>query len=241
MLKATRQSALLSQLKTEGSIGAAEAAEHLGVSEDTVRRDLRELEAAGELQRVHGGAIPRAATPERYAKRSQIVQPDKRSIAQRAATLARDGQLLFLDGGSTALNVARYLASDLKATVVTNAPAVAAMLIDHASVSVQLAGGALNKELGVTFGSETTRYLGAFRADMSFIGVCALDPDAGLTIPSPEELATKRLIIERSALVVALADASKLGQAFPYVVAATESVTDLVTDANAPEKQLAAY
>lgn len=241
MLKATRQSALLTQLKAEGSIGAAAAAESLGVSEDTVRRDLRALEAAGQLQRVHGGAIPRAAKPAHYAQRSQARQADKTTIAQRAAALARDGQLLFLDGGSTALNVARHLAPDLNATVVTNAPPVAALLIDHPRIAVHLAGGALNKELGVTLGSETTRFLSAFRADMSFIGVCALDPDAGLTIPGPDELATKRLMIDQSALVVALADAGKLGKAFPYVVAAADTVTDLVTDANTPEEQLAAY
>ncbi|MES1938360.1 DeoR/GlpR family DNA-binding transcription regulator [Salinisphaera hydrothermalis] len=241
MLKATRQDALLRQLESAGSISAAEAAEHLGVSEDTVRRDLRELEAAGTLQRVHGGAIPRPAPPASYAQRARAAQPGKDSIAQRAAALACDGQLLFLDGGSTALNVARSLSPALHATVVTNAPAVAALLIDHPGVTVYLAGGELNKDLGVTLGSDTTRFLGSFRADISFIGVCALDPDAGLTIPSPQELATKRLMISQSTLVVALADARKLGHAFPYVVAPADAVTDLVTDSEAPKTQLAAY
>lgn len=241
MLKATRQDALLRQLESAGSIGAAEAAEHLGVSEDTVRRDLRQLEAAGVLQRVHGGAIPRPTPPASYTQRAQTAEAGKESIAHRAAALTCDGQLLFLDGGSTALNVARALAPDLQATVVTNAPAVAALLIDHPCVTVFLAGGELNKHLGVTLGSETTRFLASFRADISFIGVCALDPDTGLTIPSPQELATKRMMIEQSALVVALADASKLGHAFPYVVTAADAVTDLVTDSQAPQQQLAAY
>lgn len=241
VLKASRHKALLDRLYSQGSLAAAAEAARLGVSEDTVRRDLRELATAGALQRVHGGAVPRAPRPAAYVQRREVNARSKNAIARRAASLACDGQTLCLDGGTTTLRVAESLPSRLQATVITHAPAVATALMTHEGVAVHLAGGTLDKQLGVTLGSETTDFLRSFIADISFIGVCAIDASLGLTIPDPAELAVKRAIIAHSRRVVALADGAKLEQAHPCVVAPISAVTDLVTDEGAPAKTVAEY
>ncbi|MDW5377514.1 DeoR/GlpR family DNA-binding transcription regulator [Halomonas sp. HP20-15] len=241
MLKAERHAYLLQQLSKQGRLSAIDEAERLGISEDTLRRDLRELDMAGALQRVHGGAIPRPPVPASYADRRGDDRTRKVSLARVAASLVRDGQVFFLDGGTTALCIAESLPVNLRATVITNAPPIAAALIDHPGIDVYLAGGAVAKRSAVTVGTEATDFLRRFRADLGFIGVCALAADAGLTIPFAEEASTKRVMIEQARRVVALAGSDKLDIAYPYVVAPTTAITDLVTDHTATEERLAPY
>ncbi|MCI0509010.1 MULTISPECIES: DeoR/GlpR family DNA-binding transcription regulator [Chromohalobacter] len=241
MLKAERHAYLLQQLSKHGRLSAIDEAEQLGISEDTLRRDLRELDAAGSLQRVHGGAIPKPPVPASYAERRGCDQARKSSLARVAASLVSDGEVFFLDGGTTALCIAESLPVNLRATIVTNAPAIAAALTDHPGVDVYMAGGAVAKRSAVTIGAEATDFLRRFRASLSFIGVCALSADTGLTIPFPEESSTKRVMIEQATRVVALASNDKLDIAYPYIVAPTTAITDLVTDCAATEDRLAPY
>src|SRR4051812_44924937 len=120
VLASERREQLLERLGAEGRVVASEAAARLGVSLDTVRRDLDDLASAGAVRRVHGGALP----PRRFVDRREIDLPEKAAIAEAARGLIADGQLVLVGGGTTVLELARRLPDALAATIVTSAPDV---------------------------------------------------------------------------------------------------------------------
>ena len=151
MLTRQRRELLLSRLKQDGQIVAKSLSEELGLSEDTIRRDLRELAGEGLLQRVHGGALPLApalpASPAmgNFAERQRISSDAKPAIARAAAAMIQPGQVVFIDGGTTAVQLARHLPAALRCTVVTHSPSVAVELADHPLIDVIIVGGRLFK------------------------------------------------------------------------------------------------
>jgi DeoR/GlpR family transcriptional regulator of sugar metabolism len=241
MLTDERRSAILDRLRTHGRVLAADLTGELGVSPDTIRRDLRELDEAGLLRRVHGGALPRHGDASSFASRSRRAPEAKASIARRAAAIVRDGQLVIIDGGTTTLELARALRRDLHAHIVTTSPPIATALADHPAVEVTVVGGTLRPDALVTVGATAIETLGVIRADVVFLGVCALHPEIGVTTEDLEERHVKAAMIQGAAEVVALADHDKLGTAMPVVVAPMSAVTQLVTDADVDEKALAPY
>lgn len=241
MLKEERQQYLLDTLKREGKVIATDISLALNVSEDTIRRDLNELADAGLLRRVHGGAVAKALTEPAYGSRSQQQVETKSSIAEAAARLAQDGQVILLDCGTTTTRLAQLLPDTLRATVITNSPPAAMALAEHPYLDVILLGGTLNKATLATIGAETAAALSRFRADICFLGVNGLHPEAGVTDFSYEEAQLKRIMIENSASVVALASADKLGTVAPFVLAPVASLTHLVTEAAVSGAELQAY
>ncbi len=241
MLTAERRQYILEALRRDGKVLATELSGALSVSEDTIRRDLRELADAGLLQRVHGGALPRSPAIASYAARQQQAPSAKAAIAQAAAQLVRSGQTVILDGGTTTLQVAQRLPPDLRATVITNSPPIASALAEHSEVEVILIGGRLYKHSLVTVGAATVEALRQVRADLCMLGICSLDLEDGISVPDYEEAHVKRAMIASAAEVVALASAEKLGTAAPYIVAPLSELTYLVTDRSVPEEVLAPY
>ena len=145
MLVEERRQAILERLGTDGKVVAAELSAVLAVSPDTVRRDLGELAEAGLLRRVHGGALPPAVGGRPYAVRREQAPAAKAAIAEATSRLLRDGQVILLDSGTTALEVARHLPPELDANVITNSPPIAVALADHPTVDVTVLGGKLEK------------------------------------------------------------------------------------------------
>jgi DeoR/GlpR family transcriptional regulator of sugar metabolism len=239
-LGAERRAEILSALRAHGTVRAADLAASLGVSIDTIRRDLDELARAGLLRRVHGGALP--PEPERggHSARRGRDAPQKAAIARAAATLARDGDLILLDGGTTTLQVARHLDPELHATAVTNSPPIATALAEHPGLRVSVVGGELDRDMLVTIGASAVAAIRELRADICFLGVCALHPELGITTADLEERHVKRAMIDASAQVVALAGPGKLGSAAPFVVGSLDDLTHLVADGSAPPNVLAA-
>jgi DeoR/GlpR family transcriptional regulator of sugar metabolism len=241
MLTAERRQYILEALRRDGKVHAGELSAALHTSEDTIRRDLRELAAAGLLQRVHGGALPSSPAQASYAVRQQQAPQAKAAIADAALQLIRNDQVIILDGGTSTLHVAQRLPSDLRATVVTNSPPIAVALADHPLVEVVLIGGRLFKQSLVAIGAATVEALHMIRADLCILGVCSLHPEYGISVTQLEEAHVKRAMIASSAEVVALASAEKLGTAAAYIVAPISELTHLVTERAVPPDDLADY
>jgi DeoR/GlpR family transcriptional regulator of sugar metabolism len=241
MLTDERRTLILDRLRTQGRVLAADLTAELDVSADTIRRDLRELDDAALLRRVHGGALPRHGDASPFASRERRAPEAKVSIARRAAQSVRDGQLVVLDGGTTTLELARALPDDLRASVVTTSPPIALALAAHPGLEVTVVGGTLRPHALVTVGAAAVEALRVIRADVVFLGVCGLHPEIGVTTEDLEERHVKAAMIEGAAEVVALADHDKLGTAMPVVVAPLSAVTHLVTDADVDEQALAPY
>jgi DeoR/GlpR family transcriptional regulator of sugar metabolism len=236
-----RRSLILDRIRNHGRVLAADLTAELGVSVDTIRRDLRELDDAGLLRRVHGGALPRHGDASPFAARARRAPEAKASIARRAAECVRDDQIIVLDGGTTTLEVARALRDDLRAHVITTSPPIALALADHPGLEVTVVGGTLRPNALVTVGAAAIEALRVVRADVVFLGVCGLHPEIGVTTEDLEERHVKAAMIDGAAEVVALADHDKLGTAMPVVVAPMSAVTRLVTDADVDDAAVAPY
>lgn len=141
MLTTQRKQLILSRLQTDGQVLVKPFSEALGLSEDTVRRDLRELAAEGKLQRVHGGALPASAAVGDMRVREQLATDEKPLLGRAGAALVRPGQTVILDGGTTSLQVVWHLPRDLQATVITHSPSIAVALAEHPRIEVLTLGG----------------------------------------------------------------------------------------------------
>jgi DeoR/GlpR family transcriptional regulator of sugar metabolism len=236
-----RKGEIVARLRQDGRVVAAQLVAELGVSRDTVRRDLDELAAAGVLKRVHGGALPAATGGAPWAVRREQAVEAKHAIAQATARLLRSGQVIFLDAGTTALEVARALPPELEATIVTNSPPAASALADHPRAEVVLLGGQLRKEAIAAAGAATVEAIERIQADVCVLGVCSLHQEIGISVLDLEESYVKRAMIDRAAEVVAVTAADKLGSAGPYVVGPLDQLTCLVTDVGATEDQLGPF
>ncbi len=241
MLTDERRAVILERLRVHGRVLASDLLEEFDVSADTIRRDLRELDQAGQLRRVHGGALPRQGDTTTFPTRARRAPEAKASIGTRAAQLVSDGQVVLLDGGSTTLELARAFPADLRASVITNCPPIALELVDHPGIDVTLIGGTLRPRSRVTLGAAAVDALRSIRADILFLGVCGLHPEIGVTVEDSEERHVKAAMIDGAGEVVGLADHDKLGTALPFVVAPLTRLTQLVTDAAADESTLAPY
>jgi len=241
MLTAERKQLILRVLGREGKVVAKALSGELGTSEDTIRRDLRELAAEGLLLRVHGGALPSSPASANFAARREQAATAKRAIARAAAGLVRPGQVVLMDGGTTNVQVAELLPPDLAATIVTNSPPLAAILADHPHVETILLGGRLDKHSVVTLGEATLDALKMVRADLYLMGICSLHPDIGISTPNLEEAYLKRAMIANAAEVVALVTPEKLNTAAPYIVGPTADLSEIITERCVPEEALAAY
>lgn len=231
MLAAQRRELLLDRLQRDQRLIAKDVAAELGVSEDSVRRDLRDLAAAGLCQRVYGGALPASPATADYAARRQVEVDSKRRVAIAAAGLVKPGNTVILDGGTTALAVAHALPSDLPATVVTHSPTVAAALAEHPLVEIYLLGGRLFKHSVVACGAAAVEAAQLVHADLFLLGVTGVHPDAGLTTGDADEAAMKRALARRAADTYVLASAEKIGTASRFAVLPLTAVAAVITDA----------
>jgi DeoR/GlpR family transcriptional regulator of sugar metabolism len=236
MLTTRRKNLLLARLAAEGQIVAKALAEELGVSEDTIRRDLRELAQAGKLQRVHGGALPAAAAEGDLRLRAGLSVADKVALGRFGAGLVRDGQVVILDGGTTALQFARHLAPGLRATIVTHSPPVAVEAAAHASVEIVMLGGRLFRHSMVNVGAAMIAEAARLRADLYFMGVTGVHPEEGLTTGDAEEAAVKRALHERAAETVVLASGEKLLAASAFRVAPLAEASLVVVPRATPDR-----
>jgi DeoR/GlpR family transcriptional regulator of sugar metabolism len=232
MLTEERRREILSRLDRDGKVVASELVQTLGVSDDTVRRDLRELAAGGHVQRVHGGALPPTSNAGSFAQRLHVAPEAKAHLAEAALPLLEGVEVLLLDGGTTALELARRLPADRECTVLTNSPPVAGVLAAHPRAEVVLIGGRLLKDSQVTVGSAAVDTIRQVRADACVLGICSLHPELGISVTHHDEAYVKRAMVEASGEVIALATADKLRTASPWVVAPISDLTHLVTDAS---------
>lgn len=241
MLTRQRKQLILERLRRDGQIVAKHVSQELGLSEDTIRKDLRELAQEGRLQRVHGGALPSSPAVADYAGREQLATSGKVAIGRTAARLIQPGQVVLLDGGTTALQVAHHLPTELRATVVTHSPTIAVALVTHPTVEVVVIGGRLFKHSIVAVGAATIEALSHIRADVYFMGVTGIHAEAGLSTGDLEEAHVKRALMRSAADTIVLASAEKLNAASPFVIAPMTEVSGLIVERDTPDAAVAAY
>jgi len=205
----------------------ATLARELGVSRETVRRDLLSLEAEGLVQRVHGGAIaPEGSEEAPFDRRRRVFWSEKIAIGRKAARIIADGQIVFIDAGTTTLAFAEALADRPSVKVVTNSIGVAQRLGSQAV----LLGGSINSDVPATFGELTLAEIERFQTDIAFISPVAIEPSAGVMNFALHEAEIARAMIRGAGKTALLADHSKFGTRSRVNICRLDAIDIIVTD-----------
>ena len=243
MLREERHRIILEQLHSDGLVTVAQLSQSLGVSEVTIRRDLRELDEQGKLQRARGGALSRVQIPPPeppVVQRMEQAREIKDCIGRQAASLIADGDAVFIGSGSTAVYVARHLTNRRNLTVVTNALTVASELAAADGVTVVMTGGMMRGSELSLVGHIAELALDEVRVDKVVMGMRAISLEAGLTNDFLPEVMTDRAIIKMARELIIVADHTKFGKVAAAYVAPVSRITTLITDPGIPADTLAA-
>lgn len=228
-----RRKKLLDLLRAQSDLQVTEVAQVLGVSEGTVRNDIKKLEAEGQLKRVRGGATLSGdaliSSPTFSARLKRNSEP-KQMIARWAAELVEDGDSILLDASSTAFSVAQQLQGRRRLRVITNGIETARVLAHNPTNTVILLGGVLNMDGSSITGSLSERFLEDLFIQTAFVSCSGITPEVGLTEVHIYEAQLKRKAIQSAKRVIALADSSKFGKIDLTPFARLEQITQLFTD-----------
>jgi DeoR/GlpR family transcriptional regulator of sugar metabolism len=220
---------------------AAEIAQELGASEDTIRRDLRELASLGVCRRVYGGALPISPASGSFRMRQRQKLGSKVALGQAAATIIATDQVTFLDAGTTNLEIARALPDHPKLTIATNSPAIAMELISRSHITLVLIGGLVNLDAGAALGARAIRDVQSISIDLLFLGGCAVSDQAGVRAFIFEDAEFKRALVGASRAIAVAVTTEKFGTTAPYQVATSDDLDLLIVEADALAEQLQAF
>ncbi len=222
-----RRSRIASLLRDGAQASTSALARELGVSRETVRRDLLSLEAEGLLHRIHGGAVSADGPTEApFERRRRQRWQEKLAIGRTASRLIGAGEIVFVDAGTTTLAFAEALADHAGVSVVTNSIGVAQRLGPRAV----LLGGSISSDVPATFGELTLAEVDRFLADIAFISPVAVDVSMGAMNYALDEAEIARAMIRRAKKTVVLADHSKIGASSRVSICRTDEIDILVTD-----------
>ncbi len=236
-----RRQKILDLLSHHGELQASALAERLGISEDTVRRDLIRLESTGMLRRVRGGAIPRSQVPLHHQERLGRTGESKRAIAAVAVSLIRQDDVVGLDGGTTTLAIAQAIPPGLRCTVVTNNLPAAMTLAGHPDVEVIVLGGKLFKPAMDMTGHKVCEELRTMAFDICFIGAAAANLTTGFSSIDYDEIQVKRALAKAAERSVCVISGEKMGKHSPFSYAAPGDINDIITDGDAPADDIALF
>ncbi|WP_165822653.1 DeoR/GlpR family DNA-binding transcription regulator [Paenibacillus montanisoli] len=228
-----RKRKILDLLETDGNVSSSELVRLFDVSKETVRRYLDELESQGKVKKVYGGAVKPAAGYEEppYLERMALQREEKQRIGRLAAGLVRDGEVIFLDEGSTPLTLIPHLTQSGLTVLTHSFPAAALLMEQHNQGSfdgrVLFLGGEISARHSRCSGSMTETALNHYYVDKAFISVDGLQPEAGLTSLDDGKSAVSRKAIAQATAAIVMADSTKLGHRYPYKLGDFADITHI--------------
>jgi DeoR/GlpR family transcriptional regulator of sugar metabolism len=236
MLPVERQRMILSHLGKNGNVSVIDLCNMFNVSEMTIRRDLTNLQSQGLLKRTYGGAIPTEPAFFEISQRAKLSMfiEEKKQIGVYCADLVKDGDVVFLDSGTTTLQIAKAL-KGRPITILTNDLNIASELLDCHTITMFIVGGELNRENNNLLGSKAIGFFDDIRGDVLFLAVEGVDENAGFTVPDLDEVPIKRRMMGSVEKVYVVSDHSKLGRNSMGIIAPIDGVTALITDSGASE------
>lgn len=240
MLNEERRRAILELLSREGRVLVTDLAQQFETSQVTIRKDLEILHAQGVVHRTHGGALPSrdgALADPTLREKEKLHRREKLRIAEAAAAMVQEGQVVILDSGTTTTAIARALRNFHNLTIVTNAVNIASELAGS-DPEVILTGGTLRQNSFSLVGPIAEDTLRRLNADLLFLGVDGFDVHYGLSTPNLLEAKVNRVMAEISKKVVAVCDASKFGHRSLSLIVPPIGIHHVITDHDAPKSDL---
>jgi DeoR/GlpR family transcriptional regulator of sugar metabolism len=208
MLKKERQTFILHNVNLHNRLLVGDLSEEMKVSEDTIRRDLQELSDHGKLIKVHGGALSKSFHSS-FNNGSVYGIDSKKIIAQKAASLIKDGMFVLTSGGTTIIEMIKALPENLHATFFTGSVPAALEYMHHPNIDIILIGDKLSKSSQITVGGEAISKIKEIRADICMLGINALHIDHGLTDNDWEVVQIKKAMMDSSEKTVLLTISEK--------------------------------
>jgi DeoR/GlpR family transcriptional regulator of sugar metabolism len=228
--KSARQARIMTELSASPLLRASDLAAHLGVSGETIRRDLVELGERGLINRTYGGAARPFALEPALGERERMLVAERRAIGAAVADMIGSDEVLMMGAGSTTLQVARHLAArQTHVTVITHAFNIATMLATNPAIRVLVCPGRFNGRDAYVYGSQTIAHLAGFEANRAIVGATGIGLH-GANEADDEAAAVFRTMIARSAETIIVADHSKFNQPALSVFAPWDEIDKLVTD-----------
>lgn len=231
----------MTKLIEEQKVVTTDLALALDLSEDTIRRDLNELDSKKLLEKVYGGAIQVAEKSSDVFDIVISAEAEKEGIVKKALSLLRDGQVIIMSGGSTNLVFAKLIPSDLKATIYTYSLPIAMQLSQHPNIDLIFIGGKMQKNAMVTIGMDVIQVVSKIKADICFIGASSINIKQGLTEIGYEISIVKKAMIEASDRVVSMFSQDKLNTKMPHVVCELSQLDTIVTNLDPDDARLEEY
>ena len=241
MLKEERQHTILNEVDLHNRILITDIAEALDVSIDTIRSAVDELDAENKLRKVHGGAISMGYMTNSARNTNIYKLDDKVAIATKAITMLRDGAVIFLDGGTTCMELARIIPEKMNLTCFTISLPVAMELSHKANINVISIGGQISKEAQIAIGANAIHHISEIRFDYSFIGTGYVDATFGLTEFDWDIVQIKKAIIKASKKTVLLSISEKLNSQHRYKTCDISSINTMITELNPNDLLLKAF
>ena len=236
-----RKETIVARLSKEHRVNVLELSGELGVSDETIRRDLKELEAEGIVRRVHGGAIPASRTQdEPITDRIQQRAKEKTVIAGLARDIIQDDSVIFLDTGTTTLALARRLVGFKKVKLYTNSVRIAQAACEHHGISVHMTPGALRPVEQDLVGYDTISYVQQFVFDIAFMGAAAVNVSHGFMDFEEDEARIRQALLKQARRRVFLTDSGKIGKNANVITAPFSAGTTMVTERQPPKEILQA-
>ena len=232
MLKTERQNYILLKIEEHGRVLVNELTRELNVTEDTIRKDLRDLASKKLVKRVHGGALSILHESVEFQDRLNSDQNTKDSLSDKAISLIRDAKIIFIDGGTTNVKLASKIPHNFKGQIVTNSPTIALELCNHPYVELILLGGSFNKISRVTLGSSVLEDIKKMYFDLFILGISSIDSNYGITVPSYEESLIKKECILQSSTIISLVTTNKLEKRSSFFVGKANLLDFLVLEDN---------
>lgn len=239
-MKEKRLDSLEQYILKNRSVTIDNICETYNISKNTVRRDLDELVGRGTVVKVYGGAKATDATPSKtplssYEERHVAHMKEKDYICRLAANLVSDGDIIYIDTGTTCINMVEYL-KDIKCTIITNSLQIASGAVPYQNLDVIMLPGKLKRETLSFVGIEAIESLKIYNIDKAFMASTGVTIENGLTNASSEEYSIKKTVVENSTYLYLLADYTKFGRTALHTYCDLTLVNSIITDQTLPEK-----
>jgi DeoR/GlpR family transcriptional regulator of sugar metabolism len=230
MLKRERQAYILHQVNLHNKVLSTNLSQHINVSDDTIRRDLQELAEAGQLIKVHGGALSPSFHNGLHTSKEVYSYQQKKIIAQKAASLIKDGMFVLTGGGTTIIELARALPQSLHATFISGSIPAIYEYMNHPNIEVIVIGDKISKNSKITVGMEAMSKIKQLKADLCFMGINALNLENGVSDNDWDVVQIKKAMVESSQRLVCLTIAEKINSQEPIQVCDYSKIHTLITE-----------
>jgi len=241
MKREKRHSIILREIDLHNKVLSVDLSEQLNVSDDTVRRDLQELANQGKIIRIHGGAVSKSFVKPFNSENQVYALDAKKIIAKKTLSLFKNNMVILTEGGTTILELAKIIPSNLKVTIITISPQVAITLSEHDNLDVISIGGKLTKNANLHIGASVVNQLAGVKADLCILGANAFSADEGLTDLDWEVVQVKMALIRSAKKVAVISISEKLNSTKWLNICSANQINYLVTELDPEDAFLLNY